>query len=182
LRYIYTILCMITMLGMASAGTFTVVSNVETYIDEAQPDVPFADEQTLWATSIGGEPIREVYLGFQPNFGTVGITSPDLIDQATLTLSVSDIEQSGGIYVYFLHGETLETFQWDDREEYDLVPKAAANVAGKGTISIDATDLVKKAVETCFTGCPFSLIVVAQGDASIGLEKGCAEIVYKTLA
>ncbi|MBN1324235.1 MAG: hypothetical protein JW986_09630 [Methanotrichaceae archaeon] len=173
---------MATMLGMASAGAFTLVSNVETYIDEAQPDVPFADEQTLWATSIGGEPIREVYLGFQPNFGTVGATSPDIIDQATLTISVSDIEESGGIYVYFLHGETLETFTWDDRNDYDLDPRAASTVAGKGTVSIDATDLVKKAVETCYTGCPFSLIVVAQGDASIGLEKGTAELVYRTLA
>jgi hypothetical protein len=181
------IMGLVVLLGAASAaGHFTLKLDVDTYIDTANADKSFSDEKILWATSSDGKPTNETYLGFVNSFGTAGIFSPKDVQSATLKIHVADVETAGKVTAYFLHGPTLESLTWDDRPEYDLNTNSTITVNKEGDYTLDATSIVKKAVETCTEGCPLSVVLVADDNASIGIssskdsEANQAELSYNT--
>jgi hypothetical protein len=156
------------LLGSALAGEFSSKLAMDTYVDKANPEKSFGEEGTLWATSFDGAPEKITYLGFRNNFGTVGVTNPQEVHQASLKLQVTEVETPGTITAYFLHGATLDTITWMDQLEYDENTSSQIDVKEEGELVLDATDIVKKAVETCAEGCDFSIVLVAEDNASIG--------------
>jgi hypothetical protein len=186
LKILYTIIgLMVLLASTSSAGQFTLKLDVDTYIDSANADKGFSSEKVLWATSAGDKPSREVYLGFINSFGTAGTFSPDDVKSATLKVHVAEVETPGKVTAYFLHGPTLESLTWTDRPEYSGNATATLNVNKEGDYSIDVTSIVRKAVEACAEGCPFSIVLVADGDASIGFSSSRsddkkAELTYYT--
>lgn len=164
----FVLLAMTVLVGVALAGTFSSSMDVDTYVDADHPDDSFAGEDTLWASSAGGEPVKMVFLGFVNNFGNVGLMSPNEVQSATLKLTVSQVENPGAIRAYVLHGVTLPTLTWNDQDKYEPEPEVTFEVEEAGEVQIDATDLVRKAVDICTEGCPFSIVLVAEDDASVG--------------
>ena len=96
------------------------------------------------------------------------------------------MEKPGKVTAYFLHGATLESLTWSDRPEYDNGTKTTFDVSKAGDYTLDVTNIVKKAIETCTEGCPFSVVLVADDDASVGFSSskdsgaGKAELSYDT--
>ncbi len=80
----------------AAAGDFKVQMDVATYVDSANANANFSvNNDTLWAASADGKPVKEVYLSFVNNFGTVGVFNPDTVTSATLKLSAKNVDQAG---------------------------------------------------------------------------------------
>jgi hypothetical protein len=159
---------MLVLASSASAGKFQADIDVDTYMDQANADLAFDEEELLWATSVGGVPESEVYLSFVNNFGAVGIFSPDMIESATLTVYASDVEIPGEITAYVAKHATLPGVGWVDKPEYMSDLSESLEITEDGEYAIDVTPLIKKAVELCVDGCPYSIVLVAEGDASIG--------------
>jgi hypothetical protein len=156
------------ILAGASAGSFKAQMDVDTYVDSNKGNESFSDNETLWAASENGTPDRIVYLSFINLFGSEGIYKSDAISSATLTLEATNVEKPGKIVAYFLHGATLDTATWNDKEDYDSSVSASVQVDKEGSYELDATPLIKKAVETCTEGCPYSLVLVAEDGTSVG--------------
>lgn len=181
------IIGLMVLLGAASAaGHFTPALDVDTYIDSANANKSFSDEKILWATSSNGTPINETYLGFVSPFIGADVFSPNDVASATLKIHVAKVEKPGKVTAYYLHGETLESLTWIDRPEYDRNTNATIAVSKEGDYTLDATDIVKKAAETCTEGCGMSVVLVADDNASIGFssskDSGAnkAELSYNT--
>jgi len=170
LKYLYVMLGLFVILAgaCASAGSFKAQMDVDTYVDSNNGNESFSDAETLWAASENGNPDKIVYLSFINLFGSEGIYKSDAISSATLTLEATKVEKPGKIVAYLLHGATLDTATWNDREDYDSSVSASAQVDKEGSYKLDATPLIKKAVETCTEGCPYSLVLVAEDGASVG--------------
>jgi hypothetical protein len=170
LKYLYAMIGLFVILAgaCASAGSFKAQMDVDTYVDSNKANESFGDNETLWAASENGNPDKIVYLSFINLFGSEGIYKSDAISSATLTLDATNVEKPGKIVAYFLHGATLDTATWNDREDYDSSVSASVQVDKEGSYELDATPLIKKAVETCTEGCPYSLVLVAEDGASIG--------------
>lgn len=169
MRYWYALLGMMLILAScASAGSFRAEMDVDTYMDEGNADLSFDEEDILWATSVAGEPEKEVYLSFINNFGPVGLFSPDQVKSAALTIYASDVEIPGEIKAYLAKEATLPGVAWVDKPEYMSDISVSQEITEEGEYTIDVTPLIKKAVDICVDGCPYSIVLVAQGDASIG--------------
>lgn len=170
LKYLYVMLGLFVILAgaCASAGSFKAQMDVDTYVDSNNANESFSDADTLWAASENGNPDKIVYLSFINLFGSEGIYKSDAISSATLTLEATKVEKPGKIVAYLLHGATLDTATWNDREDYDSSVSAFVQVDKEGSYELDATPLIKKAVETCTEGCPYSLVLVAEDGASVG--------------
>lgn len=152
----------------ASAGSFTAEMDVDTYVDKDNASQSFSDSDLLWTSSQGGESAQQVYLSFLNVFGSEGVFSPDQIESATLTLEAADVNTTGKITAYFLHGATLDTATWDGKDDYDAdASSAPVEISGSGSYTIDVTDIIQEAVETCTEGCPYSIVLVAEDDASV---------------
>lgn len=169
LKHVYTALAVILLFGTAYAGTFTAGLDVDTYVDSEKPDMSFADEDTLWAESVSGNPVKITYIGFINAFGNQGIFSPDQIDTATLKLKVLQVDKPGAIRVYFVHGYISPELTWNDEIEAKEDVYAEIEIPEAGEYTLDATDIIKEAVRTCTEGCPYGLKIVALDDTSIGL-------------
>ena len=115
-----------------------------------------------------GQPTKEVYLSFINLFGSQGIYRPEDIESATLTLNATDVEKAGEIKAYLVKGATFDTATWADKIEYESDPFASADVEENGICTWDVTPLIKKAVEICTEGCPYSIALVAEDSASVG--------------
>ena len=165
--YIIIGISMVFAGSCASAGDFTAQMDVDTYVDSNSANESFSDAGTLWVASENGNPNKIAYLSFVNLFGSEGIYKPDAISSAVLTLTATNVEKPGRIVAYFLHGATLDTATWNERDDYDQSVSASVEVDKDGGYSIDATPLVKKAVETCTEGCPYSLVLVADDGASV---------------
>lgn len=160
-------LIMILAAGSAAAGKFTVNMALDAYIDKENPSESFGEDETLWATSVGGEPVQEVYLNFVNNFGSVGVFDQDQIESATLALYATDVEVPGEITVYFVEG-SITDIDWDNQLEYETDESATLEIDEEGGYSVDVTPLLKRAREACLEDCGYSLVLVADGDASVG--------------
>ena len=65
----------------------------------------------------------------------------------------------------------METATWKDKPEYNTNISASLDVQKADEYSMDVTPLIKEAVKTCTEGCPYSLVLVAGDNASLGFSK-----------
>jgi len=165
----YIIICVFLLLCSASAaGSFSMKLDTDAYVDADDANSTFSDGDTLWVTSDGGEPVQEAYIGFVNNFGTAGVFSPEEIKSATLKIYATDVKEPGEVTAYFMHGATMSEVSWSDKPEYDETTSVSVDVDQDGEYTLDATDIIKKAIETCAEGCPFSVVLVADDSTSVG--------------
>ena len=176
LRYLYAITGIFLLLAATSAaGSFKAEMDVDTYVDANNANQSFEDSDLLWATSQGGAPKALVYLSFINLFGSQGVFKPEQIASATLTLDAAQIDKPGNVKAYFLHGATLDTMTWYDKADYDAeVSSSQVDVDKAGSYTLDVTSIIKKAVETCTEGCPYSIVIVAEDDASLAFTSSKA--------
>jgi len=153
----------VLLAGIAAAATFSPALVVDTYMDAYEDDETFADAETLWVTSEDGDPVRIAFLVYSEM-----VKLPMEIESGEFRARVTDVERPGEVTLYFYDMAVLETETWRDMLRYDDEPLATLDIQETGWATWDATDLVKKAAEECSEGCPFSVVLVAEGDASIG--------------
>ncbi|HOV52095.1 MAG: hypothetical protein A4E44_00880 [Methanosaeta sp. PtaB.Bin018] len=158
----------------AEAGSFKANTDVETYVDANYIDQSFSDNDTLWAASEDGKSFQEVYLSFVNLFGSQGIFKPEQIQSATLALDAVQVKEPGEIRAYLVHGATFDTATWNDKPEYNPDVSASVEISKEGSYTIDVTPLIKKAVEICTEGCPYSIALVAEDGASVGFASSRA--------
>ena len=153
----------------AAAGSFTADMDVDTYVDANNDNQSYGESDLLWVTSDNGTPVNETYLSFVNLFGSQGIFNSSQIESATLTLDAARVEETGKVTAYFFHGATLATVNWSDKGEYDSnVTAVSADIEKEGSYELDVTPIIKKAVETCTEGCPYSIVLVAEDGAFVG--------------
>lgn len=176
MRYLYALAGIFLLLAAtAIAGSFTAQMDVETYVDANNANLSFDKENLLWAASQGNQPEKLVYLSVINMFGSQGIFKPEQIAAATLTLDAAQVDKPGKVKAYYKHGETLDTTTWYDKADYDSeVSSPSLNIEKEGSYTLDVTSLVKKAVETCTEGCGYSIVIVAEDDASVGFASSGA--------
>jgi hypothetical protein len=176
LRYLYALAGIFLLLAAtAVAGSFTAQLDVETYVDANNANQSFADSDLLWTASQGNQPEKLVYLSVINMFGSQGIFKPEQIAAATLTLDAVQVDKPGKVKAYYKHGETLDTTTWYDKADYDSeVSSPSLNIDKDGSYTLDVTSLVKNAVETCTEGCGYSIVIVAEDDASVGFASSGA--------
>ncbi len=153
----------VLLAGIAAAATFSPALVVDTYMDASEEDETFADAETLWASNDGGEPVRIAFLVYSEM-----VKLPMEIESGKLRAYVTNVERPGEVTLYFYDMAVLETETWREMPRYDDEPLATLNIQETGWATWDATALVKKAAEECSEGCPFTVVLVAEGDASIG--------------
>lgn len=179
MRYLYALLGLAVLLSAASAaaGDFKVQMDVATYVDAANANANFSvNNDTLWAASADGKPVKEVYLSYVNNFGTVGVFNPDKVMSATLKLSAKNVDKPGTIKAYLAHGATSEITTWNNKTGYDNNISSTLDVQKVGEYTMDVTPLIKMAVKTCTEGCPYSIALVADDGASIGFSKDAQKL------
>jgi hypothetical protein len=58
---------------------------------------------------------------------------------------------------------------WNDKSDYDSkVSSSSVDVDKEGVYTLDVSPIIKNAVETCTEGGPYSIVLVAEDDASVG--------------
>jgi len=176
LRYLYALMGMLLLLAAtAAAGSFKAEMDVETYVDANNANQSFADSDLLWAASQDNEPTKLVYLSVINMFGTQGVFNPDQIASATLTLDAAQVDKPGKITAYFLHGAALDTMTWYDKLDYDAeVSSSPVDVENVGSYTLNVTSIIKKAIETCTEGCAYSIVLMAEDDATVGFASSNA--------
>ena len=172
MRYWLAIIGALLLLAAAgSAGSFEARIDVDTYVNSIEEDESYSDSDLLWVSSQDDDDasINETYLSYVNLFGSQGIFNPDQIKSATLTLNVARVDDEGEIKAYFLEGATLNTLTWKDKAEYDLdVSSDSVEIdEAEDVIELDVTPIIKKAVEVCAEGCPYSIVLVGEDDVSV---------------
>ncbi len=170
MRYWYALIGIFLLLAAtASAGSFKANMDVDTYVNANNASQSYGENDLLWASSESGDPVNETYLSFVNLFGSQSIFNPDDIKSATLTLDAARVEEAGKVTAYFFHGATFDNLNWNDKTEYDgNVSSIAVDIEKEGSYELDVTPIIKKAVEICTEGCPYSIVLVAEDNASIG--------------
>lgn len=176
MRYLYALMGVFLLLtAAAAAGSFKADMDVNTYVNANNVNQSYGDSDLLWATSESGTSVNETYLSFVNLFGSQGIFKLDQIKSATLTLDAAQVEKAGKVTAYFLEGATFDNVNWKDKAEYDdNVSSSAVEIEKEGSYELDVTSIIQKAVETCTEGCPYSIILVATDNASIGFTSSRA--------
>jgi len=172
LRYWLAIIGALLLLAAAgSAGSFAAKIDVDTYVNSIEEDESYSDSDLLWVSSQDDDDasINETYLSYENLFGSQGIFNPDQIKSATLTLNVARVDDEGEIKAYFLEGATLNTLTWKDKVEYDLNASSDSVEIDEAedVIELDVTSIIKKAVEACAEGCPYTIVLVGEDDVSV---------------
>jgi len=169
LRHLYAFVGIFLLLvAAAAAASFTAEMDVNTYVDSDNANQSFTDSDLLWAASDGGDSKKEVYLSFINLLGSQGIFKPDQVTEASLTVDAVQVDKPGKVTAYFLHGATFDTANWYTKDDYDPeVTSSSVEIDEAGSYEFDVTPIIKKAVETCTEGCPYTIVLVADGDASI---------------
>jgi hypothetical protein len=169
LRHLYAFISIFLLLAAAAAAaSFTAEMDVDTYVDSDNANQSFADSDLLWAASDGGAPNKEVYLSFINLLGSQGIFKPEQLSHASLTVDAVQVDRPGKVTAYFLHGATFDTANWYTKDDYDSeVFSSSVEVNEAGSYEFDVSPIIKKAVETCTEGCPYTIVLVADGDASV---------------
>ena len=162
--------CAVFLVGAAIAMSWSSESMLtdDSYIVEGVDDESFGTEEILWVSK---DPAMESWLGFETPLmiEALGIESSDDVDSATLKVYAKEVEAEGEVELHFYsHGFYEDTIAWDeDKPEYDEEADDVIEVTEEGWCEFDATSVVKKAIDECTT-CPFSVVLVAAGDASVG--------------
>ncbi len=170
MRYLCALMSIFLLLAAnAAAGSFTANMDVDTYVNADDANQSYSESSLLWVSSDNGTPVNETYLSFVNLFGSQSIFNSDQVKSATLTLNAATVEKTGKVTAYFFHGATLDTVNWSDKGEYDSnVTSTLLDIEKEGSYTLDVTPIIKKAVETCTEGCPYSIVLVAEGEASVG--------------
>lgn len=158
----------------AAAGDFNPFNpnmTVATYVDAGKPDASFSSDNTLWASSTDGKPEKEAYLTFNNTFGAAKVFNPDKVKSATLKVNAKNVSKAGIIKAYFIHEATMKTVTWNDKLDYDSNVSASIDIQKAGDYAIDVTPIIKEAVKACSESCPYTIVLVADGSASIGFSK-----------
>lgn len=164
--------CAILMVGAVAAMSWSSEKVLigDSYIDKDAEDENFGTEEILWASSEADEPVKEAWLYFETDDirEALAIESADEVASATLKIYAKDVEAEGKVELHFYNeGFYEDTIVWEGKPDYDEEVDAVIEVSEEGWYEFDATSIVKKAIEECTT-CPFSMVMVAEGDASIG--------------
>ncbi|OPY56594.1 MAG: hypothetical protein A4E49_00214 [Methanosaeta sp. PtaU1.Bin112] len=154
--------CIALLVGCAGAVKVSPTLEMDTYTDAENEDQSFGAEGTIWASSERGMPVRIAYLSF------AGMTTlPQQISSATMKMYAKEVERSGNVSLHLYDQAAMDIITWAGQPEYDSKVLGTLNIGEPGWQTWDATAFVKKAASECSRGCPFSLVLVAQGDASI---------------
>ena len=164
--------CAVLMLGAAIAMSWSSEDVLigDSYIDQTAEDENFGAEEILWVSSEDDEPVQESWLYFETDDirEALGIESADEVESATLKIYAKDVEANGEVEVHFYNeGFFEDDIVWEGKPDYDEEVDDVIEVSEEGWCEIDATETMKKAIEECTT-CPFSMVLVARGDASVG--------------
>ena len=164
--------CAILMVGAVAAMSWSSEKVLigDSYIDKDAEDENFGTEEILWVSSEADEPVKEAWLYFETNSikEALGIEASDEVASATLKIYAKEVEAEGVVELHFYNeGFFEDEVVWDGKPEYDEEVDAVIEVSEEGWCEFDATAIVKKAIEEC-PDCPFSMVLVAEGDASIG--------------
>ncbi len=161
------LMCAVLLMGAASAG-FSTSLGEDTYVDAKMNNTNYGLGTTLWVSSDDGDPVKITYLMFDNNLENVGVESGDDIESASLEIYVTDVETEGDIVAYFSEeGFFEQTVTWSDELEYLEDATATLYIDEEGWCTFDATEIMKMAADECLT-CPFTIVLVAEDDASIG--------------
>lgn len=172
-RSAFCMACALLLVGAAFAMTWTSPKGFltdDTYIDKSLPDENFGTEEILWVTSEGGDPQREAWISFNTvvMIESLKIKSLEEVSSATIRVYATEVENPGEMELHFYSsGFFEETVVWDGKPDYDVDVEGVIDVDEEGWYEIDATSLIKKAILEC-KDCPFSAVLVAKGDASVG--------------
>ena len=152
----------ILFVGTAGAEKLTPALEMDTYTDASDSEQSFGSEGTLWVSSQSGKPMQIAYLTFADMKAL-----PQQISSGSLKMYVKEVEQPGKVSIYLYDQAAMDIITWSDRPEYGPDAMGTLEIQAKGWQTWDARDLVKKAAVECSEGCPFSVVLVADGDASI---------------
>lgn len=172
LKIAFCLASALLLVGAASAMTWSSPNMLtdDSYIDRGLEEENFGTEETLWVSSEGSEPMKESWLSFLTPYmiKALNIKSIDEISSATLRIYAKEVEAPGEVELHFYsEGFYEDTVVWDGKPDYEGEVEASIEVDEEGWYDIDATSLVKKAILEC-KDCPFSAVLVAKGDASVG--------------
>ena len=134
----------------------------DTYTDAQNEDQSFGEESVLGVASEKGQPVKIAYLSF------AGMTAlPQQISSASLMIYVKEVERPGRVSLHLYNQAAMDIIAWADQPEYDEEVLGTLEIQEPGWQTWDAAALVKKAAVECSEGCPFSVVLVAEDDASI---------------
>lgn len=177
MRFMFKLACVMTCAVLMVGATFAMSWSSpkmlmgDSYIVKGVEDDNFGTEEILWVSSEDGEPEMESWISFDTVklIDALDIESSDEVASATLKIYVKDVETPGEVELHFYEaGFFEETIAWDDdKPEYDEEVDAVIEVEEEDWYEFDATKIVKKAIDEC-SHCPFSAVLVAKGDASVG--------------
>jgi hypothetical protein len=142
----------------------------DSYIDKGAEEDNFGTDETLWVSSEEDEPVMESWLYFDTFLmkDNLGIESSDEVDSATLKIYAKNVDAAGEVELHFYNeGFFEDDIVWDGKPDYDEEVDDVKEIDEEGWYEFDATETVKKAIEEC-PDCPFSAVLMAKGDASIG--------------
>ena len=162
LKAMIVLACIVMLAGSAGAVKISPALQMDTYTDAENADQSFGEESAIWATSQSGEPMKIAYLSF------AGMTTlPQQVKSASLKMYAKEIERPGRVSLYLYDNAAMDTITWSDQPEYGAEALGSLDIQETGWQTWDATNFMKEAAEKCSEGCPFSLVLVAEGDASI---------------
>jgi len=176
LKYTFKLGCALACAVLLVGATFAISWSSEkmligdSYIDKGAEDDNFGTEEILWVSSEEDEPVMESWLYFDTNImkEAPGIESSDDVASATLKIYAKEVEAEGEVELHFYNeGFFEDDIVWDGKPDYDEEVDGVKEVDEEGWYEFDATNVVKKAIEEC-PDCPFSVVLVAEGDASVG--------------
>lgn len=165
IRAILAMACIAVMASTAGAGKFSPALQMDTYTDASRANESFGSKDNLWVTSESGNPVRIAYLTF------AGInTPPEQISSGSLKIYVKEVERPGKVNLYLYDHVVMNTVTWADRPaEYGPDIVGTLDIQGPGWQTWDVTTFVEKAAVECSRGCPFSVVLVGEGNVSIGI-------------
>ena len=164
--------CIVLLVNCAGATKIFPALQMDTYTDASNKEESFGSEDTLWVSSQNGQPARITFLAFE------GMTTlPQQISSGSLKMYVKEVERPGKVSIHLYNQAAFDSITWANQPEYDPEVLGTLDIQGTGWQTWDATDFVKKAAVECSEGCPFSVVLVADGDGSIGFAsmEGSAE-------
>jgi hypothetical protein len=94
-------------------------------------------------------------------------TLPQQISSASLKMYAQEVEQPGKVSLFLYDNAAMDTITWSHQPEYAEEALGTLDIQETGWQTWDATNFMKKAAEECSEGCPFSVVLVAEGNASI---------------
>ncbi|NMC09460.1 MAG: DNRLRE domain-containing protein [Methanothrix sp.] len=172
MKALMVLACIGLLAGCAVGVKISPALQMDTYTDAENADQSFGEDGVIWVTSQSGQPVKIAYLSF------AGMsTLPQQISSASLKMYVREIKRPGKVSMYLYDNSAMDTITWEDQPEYDPEALGTLDIQETGWQTWDATDFVKKAAVECSEGCPFSVVLIAEGDASISFAsmEGSAE-------